>query len=113
MAHHESIANKETLKSLFGSAVTPEDLLRQRNEDMRDEIERLRLGATGQYPEGKLTREDEGGIRIATTSKNGKVILAFGKEIAWLGFTPQGAIDLGANLMQHGEELIESEGEIP
>jgi hypothetical protein len=108
MAHHESTANKETLKRLFESTLTTEE--RQRNEDMLNQMECMRLGATGEYPQGKLTREDEGEIRIATTSKDGKVILAFGKKIAWVGFTPQDAIDLGANLIQRGENLSSLRG---
>jgi len=32
------------------------------------------LGATGEFPQGKLTEEDEGEIRIGITVFNGKVV---------------------------------------
>lgn len=51
----------------------------------------LPLGETGQYPQGAMTPDDEGELRLAVTTQAGKVILAFGKPIAWLGMSPREA----------------------
>ena len=39
------------------------------------------LGATDHFPQGALTPDDEGELRLAVTAPGGKVILAFGKPI--------------------------------
>jgi hypothetical protein len=62
------------------------------------------LGATGQFPEGKLTPEDEGEIRIGITHLDGKVVLDFGKRVAWLGLTPDQADEIAATLIKHAAE---------
>ena len=57
-------------------------------------------GATGNFPMGKLVDDDEGELRVAVGDKDGKVIIEFGKPVAWLGLTPQGAVDFAQTLIQ-------------
>ncbi len=38
------------------------------------------------YSDGKLNETDEGDLKIAIYSKDGKVIINFGKDLSWLGF---------------------------
>lgn len=54
----------------------------------------LGTGATGKFPEGHLTDSDEGELRIAIGSFQGKVVLSFGKSITWLGLGPHQAKQL-------------------
>ena len=68
---------------------------------MRD----LRLGPTGEFPQGKLTDDDEGEIRIAVGQLNGKVVIDFGKPTAWIGFDPEQADAIADSLHQHATEL--------
>lgn len=58
------------------------------------------FGATGEFPEGKLNSNDEGEIRfgVAADKENGKIILSFGKPVAWLGMSPGQAIALADSL---------------
>lgn len=51
------------------------------------------LGETGDFPKGKLNEDDEGGLRFAVGSdiKTKKVLLDFGKPIAWIGLDPSDA----------------------
>ena len=51
----------------------------------------LHAGETGQFPQGKLTDSDEGELRIVIGSLKGKVVLAFGKSITWIGLDPRQA----------------------
>lgn len=52
------------------------------------------LGATGKFTDGALTPDDEGALRFAVTAQGGKVILAFGKQIEWIGMPPRIAREL-------------------
>lgn len=55
-----------------------------------------KLGATGQFPEGKLNEEDEGELRLAVGADldNKKVIIDFGKLVAWIALSPKDARQL-------------------
>ena len=57
------------------------------------------LGETGDFPEGKLTDHDEGGIVFALGVVKGKLILHFGKSVEWVGMNPTAAREL-ANLLE-------------
>lgn len=59
------------------------------------------FGATGQYPMGKLDKTDEGEIQFGVTSHRGKVIINFGKPVAWLGMDGAQAIALAKVLIEH------------
>jgi hypothetical protein len=66
------------------------------------------LGPTGEFPDGKLDETDEGELQIGITHREGQVILAFGKSIAWLGFPPAQARAMAAAFLQHAD-MIEHE----
>jgi len=68
------------------------------------------LGATGTFSHGKVQDDDQGDLRMAVAydKVNGIVRLDFGKQVAWLGLTPESAIDLGRVLMKHaGAKKVE------
>jgi hypothetical protein len=67
------------------------------------------LGATGNFPGGKLTDHDEGEIRIAIGHKNGKVVVAFGKPISWIGFSPEQARELAEHIIKHSHAVEKGE----
>lgn len=75
----------------------------------KEQFERIRkatqesgfgLGPTGQFPEGKLTQHDEGEIKIGITTHQGKVIIDFGTQVTWIGFTPELAEQLAQSLIE-------------
>jgi hypothetical protein len=86
MAHHSSQFSPE-IAALFAR-----------------EKARPSLGATGLFPEGKLTPTDEGETCIGITHMDGKVVIDFGKPTAWIGFTPDQADDIAALLTKHAAE---------
>jgi hypothetical protein len=61
---------------------------------MAEEARRMHFGPTGDFPMGKLNDTDEGEITlgIAADTKNQRVILNFGKPVAWIGFTYESAM---------------------
>jgi hypothetical protein len=64
-------------------------------------------GATGDHPQGKLNREDEGGLRmgVAADIRNGVVRVDFGKPVAWLGLDKATALALSDNIRKHANSL--------
>ena len=51
----------------------------------------MRIGPTGQFPEGRLNQDDEGEIAIAICADHGNVVIQFGKPVAWLAMPPEQA----------------------
>ena len=62
---------------------------------------KLKLGATGAFPDGKLNQTDEGELRMAVSSTNGLVRIDFGKPTAWVAFSANQAKELAALLLRH------------
>ncbi len=76
-------------------------------QQMEIEAQRQGLGATSRYPSGQIHNSDEGEIRIGVASddKAGKVMLNFGKPVAWLAFNPEEAIEVAQALIQHARKV--------
>ena len=93
MSHHSS----ESLGSSLLDDAFSKDLSRAKKL-LHDE----QLGATGQYPHGKLCPQDEGEIKIAIAAdpKNQVVLIDFGKPVASIGFTPKEAHDIANMLIE-------------
>lgn len=64
-----------------------------------------KLGATGDFPRGKLDHTDEGGLRIAIGTEGNVVTIRFGKQISWLGMPKQEAIALANIILKHADTL--------
>jgi hypothetical protein len=64
-----------------------------------------KLGATGDYPKGKLNADDEGGLMVKISTEGDTVRVDFGKPIAWIGYDPDGAIEFASKLIDHAMEL--------
>ena len=63
------------------------------------------LGPTGRFPEGRLTENDEGEIRLAVGTFKGTVTMNFGVPIASLGLTPKQARGVALALRQHANRI--------
>jgi hypothetical protein len=62
------------------------------------------LGETGRFTHGALTPDDEGELRYAVTASGGKVIVAFGTPVEWIGMTPRMAHQLADALNKWASE---------
>jgi len=88
------------------------DTIQGRNKLMRDLLNTASFrGALGEFPEGKLTKSDEGALQFAIGAKDGKVILDFGTSVHWVGMTPQQAADLASILVKRAREVARANGE--
>lgn len=68
------------------------------------QAESPRFGATGKFPDGSLDKSDEGEIAFGVASHRGKVIINFGKPVAWLGMDATQAAGLAALLLKHASQ---------
>jgi hypothetical protein len=66
-----------------------------------------KIGATGEFPYGKLDRDDEGELAVAVAADphNGVVRFEFGKSITWLALPPAHARQFAAVLLDKAREV--------
>lgn len=64
-----------------------------------------KLGATGQFPRGKLNNNDEGELAIGIAIKDRTIIIDFGKQVAWLGLDANTAEMLANNLIEKANQI--------
>lgn len=69
-----------------------------------------KLGATGEYPEGRLHDDDQGELVFALGVRDGNVVINFGKEVSWLAMKPQVAADLAAAIIKHARKAARQSG---
>lgn len=78
--------------------------------EMKAGVEQYR-GPIGDFPHGRLTKQDEGSLQFAIGGKDGKVVIDFGAPVAWIGMTPQQAMDLAASIMSKARQVARENGE--
>jgi len=72
----------------------------QEFKDLKEMAEKLDLGPTGAFPEGKLNEDDKGELQLAIGTQDGKVIMSFGIPVSWIGFSSQQARQIAATLLE-------------
>ena len=65
------------------------------------------VGATGEFPDGKLKESDDGGLHFAVGHTDGKVVVDFGTPTAWIGMEPEQAVELAECLLSHARYCSE------
>jgi hypothetical protein len=62
------------------------------------------LGATGNFPDGKLNDEDEGELALQVgADERGNIVLNFGKPLEWIAMPPASARQLAQHLLDHAD----------
>lgn len=83
----------------------------KRQQLMRDLLSTTGFrGAVGDFPEGVLTKDDEGSIQFAIGERDGKVVIDFGTPVHWLGMTPQAAADFASLVLKRAREVGRKRG---
>lgn len=67
----------------------------------------IKLGATGKFPRGRLTEEDEGELQMAVAHRDGNIVLDFGKPVVWIGSSPKEARQIAALFIKHADAIEE------
>lgn len=73
----------------------------QRHSEMEKKFHEALKETLGEFPNGKLNDRDEGAIPMAVETENGVIKLVFPKPVAWVGFTPEQAVQLANDLIKH------------
>ena len=55
----------------------------------------------GEYPNGRMNANDQGAIAVGIGHQDGRVTMQFPKNLNWIGFTPEQAIDIAESLVEH------------
>ena len=53
----------------------------------------------GEFPDGKINKNDEGAIALQIFVENGTVVMKYPKPISWIGLTPEQAMDIAQVLI--------------
>lgn len=66
-----------------------------------------KLGATGEFPLGKLNEDDEGAVNIgiAADHANNRVVIQFAKPMSWMAFDPASCRALALLLCAKADDL--------
>lgn len=64
-----------------------------------------KFGKTGDFPRGKFSEDDEGGIQMGVAVRDKTVIINFGTPVAWLGLPKDVALQLAATIKRRAEEI--------
>jgi len=59
----------------------------------------------GEHPDGKLNADDAGALPLMIAEENGKVVMAFPKPVAWIGFTGDQAMEIAQTLIKHARKV--------
>lgn len=116
MAHHgdnpfQDFSN-EGLKKLFEQG--NEDVFRKSmpaeqaeriNDILKNDDTAKKLGATGNFTDGKLNEDDKGEIMVGIAGIEDRVVINFGKPIHWVGLTREQAIGVANSLTKHASVI--------
>lgn len=80
------------------------------SDDIKQAMSEQGLGATGRFPAGRLTENDEGELAFQIGTFKGRVVINFGKPVASLGITPQQAREMAGILRRHADRLDNKPG---
>ena len=94
MHHSENVPESESMRRLRELLPTAPTM----QERMAEIAKQMELGATQKFPQGQLDPTDEGEIKIAVGVQDGKVIINFGKPVAWIGFDSKQARQLAESI---------------
>ena len=74
------------------------------NEKLEEELKVLQKRLHGEFPNGRLNKEDDGALAVMVGHEMGKVVIQFPHPTAWIGFTPEQAMDIAQLLISHARE---------
>jgi hypothetical protein len=69
--------------------------------------EDLGLGATGEFPKGQISEDDQGELKVALgiNKEHKRIMIDFGKSISWLGLAAEEARAFAYGLLAHADKL--------
>jgi|GEM_PF-1990436 len=83
----------------------PYEIDQEMVEKLKSFHERGEIGPTGNFPQGKLTAKDEGEYKFMVATIKDKVVINFGRSIAWIAMNRNEALDLARILKKRAKKL--------
>jgi hypothetical protein len=65
------------------------------------EHRRPKFGATGKFPHGKITPQDEGELNFGIGRDKHYIHINFGKPVIWFSMTPEDALKVASSIVEH------------
>ncbi len=65
----------------------------------------MKFGATGDFPRGKFSEDDEGALRFGIAVKDKTVLINFGRPVAWIGLDKNGAIEFAETILRRARDI--------
>jgi hypothetical protein len=73
-------------------------------KEQEEELRRAMRALTGEFPDGRLNEHDQGAIAVGIGHQEGRVTMQFPKNLNWIGFTADQAIDIANSLIEHARK---------
>lgn len=74
------------------------------SSEMSEQLSAAMRSLMGEYPDGRLNKDDAGAIAVAIGEEGGRVVMRFPKPVAWIGFTGDEAMEIAQTLMMHARK---------
>jgi hypothetical protein len=72
----------------------------RQEQELREAMKKL----VGEYPNGRIRTDDLGAVAVAVGHQDGRVTMQFPKNLNWIGFTPEQAMDIAQSLIDHARK---------
>lgn len=64
-----------------------------------------KFGATGDFPRGKFSEDDEGALQLGIGVKDRTLIIDFGKPVVWIGLDYDTAVQFAETILRRAKEI--------
>lgn len=71
------------------------------NPEQERELHEMMKKLAGEFPDGRLNERDQGAVAVAIGHEKGRVTMQFPKNLNWIGFTADQAMDIASSLIEH------------
>ena len=95
MAHHGNGTNPAFMSD--GMEKQAENLKKMQDQ-FKEEM------ANNMWPNGMMREDDEGVLPMAVGTEKGRVMIQFPEPTAWVGMTPEQAMNLAQSLISHARK---------
>lgn len=75
----------------------------KQNPDIARALNAAKKASYGEFPDGRVSPDDEGATPMAVSSEPGIVKIQFATQVRWIGLTPEGAVELAAALIHYAK----------
>jgi hypothetical protein len=69
-----------------------------------------KFGSTGDFPRGKFSQDDEGGLNLGIAVKDRTIIINFFEPVVWIGLDYHTAVQFAQTILKRAEEIAPKGG---